>query len=94
MIRTAFCAAFIVALSAGGSVALPASAGATHESPALERSNIVQAQYKKRHTRRHWNRHHGRRYHSPPPGWHRYHRRPWDWQRRGCMAIGPVWFCP
>jgi hypothetical protein len=29
-----------------------------------------------------------------PPGWHRYRSRPRDWQRRGCITIGPFWFCP
>lgn len=49
------------------------------------------AQYRrhkgKRH--RHWNRRHG-----PPPGWRRYDSRPWDYQTRGCLQIGPLWFCP
>ncbi len=36
----------------------------------------------------------GRRYHSAPHGWHRYHRRPGDWRMRGCIIVGPVWFCP
>ena len=27
-------------------------------------------------------------------GNYREHRhRPWDWQRRGCVRIGPVWVC-
>ncbi|ALK08882.1 hypothetical protein [Blastochloris viridis] len=30
----------------------------------------------------------------PPPGWRRYHERPRDWNRRGCTAIGPIWYCP
>jgi hypothetical protein len=29
-----------------------------------------------------------------PPGWRRYSSRPHDWQRRGCISIGPIWFCP
>jgi len=36
----------------------------------------------------------GRRYDRSPPGWHRQHRRPGDWRRRGCVTVGPVWFCP
>jgi hypothetical protein len=36
----------------------------------------------------------GRRYHSAPHGWHRYSRRPGDWQTRGCILVGPLWFCP
>ena len=33
-------------------------------------------------------------YGKPPSGWHQHKRRPSDWRRRGCIAIGPVWFCP
>jgi hypothetical protein len=36
----------------------------------------------------------GRRYRSAPHGWHRYSRRPGDWQTRGCILVGPLWFCP
>lgn len=36
----------------------------------------------------------GHRYRSAPHGWHRYHARPRDWQRRGCIIVGPMWFCP
>ena len=36
----------------------------------------------------------GRRYHSAPNGWHRYDRRPGDWRMRGCVLVGPIWFCP
>ncbi|CAA2139721.1 hypothetical protein [Hyphomicrobium sp. ghe19] len=37
---------------------------------------------------------HKRHRKGPPHGWHRYNKRPGDWSRRGCMAIGPVWWCP
>ena len=36
----------------------------------------------------------GHRYSSAPHGWHRYSRRPGDWNRRGCVLVGPIWFCP
>ena len=36
----------------------------------------------------------GHRYHAAPGGWRRYGARPWDWQTRGCVLVGPVWFCP
>lgn len=36
----------------------------------------------------------GHRYHNAPRGWHRYSRRPRDWNHRGCILVGPVWFCP
>lgn len=36
----------------------------------------------------------GYRYNSAPRGWHRYHARPRDWRTRGCVIVGPMWFCP
>jgi hypothetical protein len=36
----------------------------------------------------------GRRYDRAPPRWRRYGSRPHDWRRRGCVIVGPVWFCP
>jgi len=36
----------------------------------------------------------GYRYRSAPRGWHRYHARPRDWRTRGCVIVGPMWFCP
>lgn len=46
-------------------------------------------------------RHRGDRYYGrgyarrePPAGWHRFGYRPNDWRTRGCLEIGPAWFCP
>jgi hypothetical protein len=25
--------------------------------------------------------------------WNRYNSRPYNWRSRGCVALGPVWFC-
>ena len=37
----------------------------------------------------------GRRYKNAPPGWNRHgDRRPGDWRTRGCIMVGPIWFCP
>ncbi|NPU15169.1 hypothetical protein HL667_32935 [Bradyrhizobium sp. 83012] len=46
-----------------------------------------------REQRRHHHRGYERR-HGPPSGWHRFRSRPHDYSRRGCMQIGPAWFCP
>jgi hypothetical protein len=27
-------------------------------------------------------------------GWHHYAYRPDDWGDRGCVAVGPLWYCP
>jgi hypothetical protein len=36
----------------------------------------------------------GGRYNKAPAHWHRFDRRPGDWQRRGCIIVGPIWWCP
>ncbi len=36
----------------------------------------------------------GRRYGRPPPNWRRYNSRPGNWRTRGCVIVGPLWFCP
>jgi Ni/Co efflux regulator RcnB len=36
----------------------------------------------------------GHRYAHAPRGWHRHHARPSYWQTRGCIMVGPLWFCP
>jgi hypothetical protein len=36
----------------------------------------------------------GRRYSRPPSNWRQYRARPRDWRTRGCIVVGPVWFCP
>lgn len=46
------------------------------------------------HRRHHNNFVPGRHYRSAPHGWHRYHSRPYDWRTRGCIVVGPIWFCP
>jgi Ni/Co efflux regulator RcnB len=36
----------------------------------------------------------GRRYGRPPASWRQYRARPRDWRTRGCIIVGPVWWCP
>jgi hypothetical protein len=36
----------------------------------------------------------GYHYKYAPHGWHRYAARPLFWERRGCVMVGPVWYCP
>lgn len=36
----------------------------------------------------------GRHYKHAPPGYRRYSSRPYGWQTRGCIVVGPVWWCP
>lgn len=50
----------------------------------------------RRHMRHH--RHHSRDWDGPRyrayRGWNRYYDRPYRWRSRGCVAVGPIWFCP
>lgn len=45
----------------------------------------------RRHNRR-FNKGHDRRYDNYR-GWNRYNSRPRGWRNRGCVAVGPIWFC-
>ena len=36
----------------------------------------------------------GQRYDNAPRGWRRHSSRPRDWRTRGCVIVGPLWFCP
>ena len=46
----------------------------------------------KKHDHHHHAYKHG--YKHPPKGWKSYSRRPMFWERRGCIVIGPGWYCP
>ncbi|ODA67608.1 hypothetical protein A7A08_01642 [Methyloligella halotolerans] len=51
--------------------------------------------YRDRHYRYDRDRYYRHNYYRrPPPGWNRYSYRPYGWSRRGCLAFGPVWYCP
>ena len=85
------------ALAAAATIGLSAASAAPVSGSAVapSASTIVLAQY--HHGDRHGGRPHyvpGRRYHTAPHGWHRYGRRPGDWRTRGCVLVGPLWFCP
>jgi len=42
--------------------------------------------YKNKYAGNYW---HGGRYWG-----HRYSYRPYGWQTLGCVAVGPIWYCP
>ena len=44
--------------------------------------------------RQHRNYQSGYSYRSAPYGYRRYYSRPYNWESRGCIIVGPVWFCP
>ena len=81
---------FSIATAQASPLTAPPLDLATATSPA----DLIQAQYRHRDSHRHhrYDRHRSRRH--PPRGWRRFHHRPHDWRMRGCIAIGPAWFCP
>jgi Ni/Co efflux regulator RcnB len=93
-----------VSLAAVGSLLLCSSAwGAPISSSAASTqaapTQVEEVGRKKRHfnKHRHFRRGYNHRRHDyrrAPRGWHRYDRRPDRWRTRGCITIGPIWFCP
>src|SRR5262245_8995730 len=77
---------------AGGFASSTASATpiANVGSGAMPTSGIVLADYKKDKFHYEPGSHHSK----APKHWHRYSHRPGDWHARGCIVVGPVWFCP
>ena len=49
---------------------------------------------KKKAYKKYGNYHAGWKYKSAPYGWHNYSYRPYRWAERGCIIVGPVWYCP
>lgn len=89
------------ALMSTAALAAPATGNAPAAFPqSLQRDGVPHIQYRRDDDRRWRDRrpHHryepGRHYRHAPHGWHRHHHRPRDWYARGCVVVGPVWFCP
>ncbi len=54
---------------------------------------VVLAAYKKKGLhKRHYTP--GSRHKHAPKNWRRYDKRPGDWSKRGCIVVGPIWWCP
>jgi hypothetical protein len=94
MIKSTLAAMVLLAAGIGSANAatLPKSGISAATAP------VIEVQHRDRHHHAHRPKHRrwvaGRRYDRSPPGWHRHSRRPSDWRRRGCVVVGPVWFCP
>lgn len=85
MLKLTMTAAIATTLMAPSAFALP-----THQSAGADATAVQRVQY-----REHDHRYEpGSRIRQAPRGWHRYHARPRDWRDRGCVIVGPVWFCP
>jgi len=87
-------------LISGAAVTTAPAAPAAPVNGVTQQNHVIDVQYRRddhryrRHVRPASRYRAGHRYSSAPRGWHRYHARPRDWNRRGCILVGPVWFCP
>jgi Ni/Co efflux regulator RcnB len=91
--------AITLATAAAGTAAPLATAGVTIDNASQSLVIDVRDRDRDRDRHRHRsNRHHRHNHHVHSHdryrGWHRYSARPWNWQTRGCVAVGPVWVCP
>jgi hypothetical protein len=94
MLKAIAVAALMLGASMTASTAAPISGTTSKALAGAQQDDVETSSQQRRHWRgkrhyRHWDRRRG-----PPPGWRRHNTRPWDWQRRGCIQIGPLWFCP
>ena len=87
------------AMSAPATQTVPTTQTLQHN---LGASNLVEVQrytwrdrrFRRGHDARRYAYRPGYRYRSAPSHWQRYAYRPYGWQTRGCITVGPVWFCP
>jgi hypothetical protein len=96
--------AVIGALSIGSANAMPSSsspaqltAKAAFQSATLQHIDHRPGHYGRPNKGKRYGKHRfrpGSRHAHAPRGWHRHDRRPSYWQTRGCVVVGPVWFCP
>ena len=99
MLKAFLPATILSAFVATAAIAAPAGSPALSGVTASTTGNVIQARDGRRHGyHRHRSYRHsyrtGRRYSHAPRGWRRHSRRPAYWQTRGCIVVGPVWFCP
>ena len=107
MIKILLSAAVALMVSTSAWAAAPSNMATAPGSSVADKSITEQVRDHNRHDRRvHRDRRdrrhfHGGRYYAPgsrhahaPRGWRRYSSRPSYWRTRGCVVVGPVWFCP
>ena len=99
MLKALLPATILSAFVASAAIAAPAGSPTLSGVTASTTDNVIQARDGRRHGyhRHRYHRHgyrSGRHYSHAPRGWHRHHYRPHDWRTRGCITVGPIWFCP
>jgi Ni/Co efflux regulator RcnB len=90
--------AITLATAAAGTAAPLATAGVSIDNASQSLVIDVRDRDRDRDRHRHRSNRHDRRHyvygHDRYRNWRRYSARPWNWQTRGCVAVGPVWVCP
>ena len=85
-------AAGLIAMSASAASALPNTNKAMHGSPIAQ--HVDHRDNDNRNDGRHRMHHHDNDHrYDAYRGWNRYNSRPRGWRNRGCVAVGPIWFC-
>jgi len=89
-------AAVFIAVTASSASALPLA------KPSQTGAQSTAMTEQVRHHRGHYGKkrwHSGRHYrgnsyrYNKYRGWNRYNSRPYNYRSRGCVAVGPIWFC-
>ncbi|MBS0231872.1 MAG: hypothetical protein JSR99_00105 [Proteobacteria bacterium] len=86
----------LIAVLMGGFASASSAMTVTKPTGVATRPALQQIDYKKKNKYYHKRQkyHAGGRYDRAPAHWHRYNKRPGDWRRRGCIIVGPIWWCP
>lgn len=99
MLKSILTAAIVTVGLSSTAIALPA---APSSSQLTVSSDVIQVRKGDWNNKRNWNkkgnwqgkRHYNRNYYGGRHYKHRYSARPYGWQRRGCIVVGPAWLCP
>ncbi len=90
-----FKAIALIAVLTGGLASAASAMTITKPAGVTSLPALQQIDYKKNKSFHKRNKYRaGGRYNKAPGNWHRYDKRPGDWQHRGCIIVGPIWWCP
>jgi hypothetical protein len=88
----------LIAVMTGGFASAASAMTVTKPAGLAAQSALQQVDYKDHKGKKSYHKRQkyraGGRYNKAPGNWHRYNNRPGDWQRRGCIVVGPIWWCP
>lgn len=99
MIKTILAAIFVFGLASAAHAAPVSKPSASPNISASSDLVEIGKKYYKRKGKYRGPKYRGRNYYRggyrrAPRGWRSYSYRPYGWQRRGCIIVGPVWYCP